>query len=92
MMILKIDEDTVLKIERAQYEVESRKDVIAQILSGNLKMNTEAFKKYHDDYQNHYAIYNQAKREMMNKYLKNTEYEGKSWNLDFESKELTIFD
>lgn len=92
MAIIKIDDETVLKIEQLQYEIESRKDVIAQALSGTINMRNDMFKKYHTEYQEYYKKYNKAKSEMVAKYMKGTEYEGKAWNLDFESQELTIFE
>lgn len=92
MTVIKIDEATVKEIERLQYEVEARKDVISQALNGNINMRNEMFKTYHEDYQEMFKAYNKAKQEMTDKYLKGTEYQGKYWNLDFLSGELTIVD
>lgn len=90
MMII-IDKIICENIEALQYEVESRKDVIIQALSGSVKMKSEMFDRYHKEYQEFFKKYNQAKSEMVKKYLPNEDGK-KSWSLDFNSCELTVED
>ena len=43
---IKIDEDISTKIEALQYEIDTRKDVIAFMIASDMNMETDAFKKY----------------------------------------------
>ena len=42
---IKIDEDISTKIEALQYEIDTRKDVIAFMIASDMNMETDAFKK-----------------------------------------------
>lgn len=75
------------KIEALQYEVESRKDVIAQIVAGSLVMKKESFDAYQNEYKQFFIQYNKAKQEMLDEYNVSNDT---MWSLDFNSKELTI--
>lgn len=90
-MIITIDKSICENIEALQYEVESRKDVIIQALSGSVKMKSDMFDDYHKKYQEFFKQYNQAKSEMIKKYLSNEDGK-KAWSLDFSSCELTVED
>lgn len=87
MQTIIVDEALCLKIEALQYEVESRKDVIAQILSGGFSINGTQFAQYQEEYKNFFIQYNKAKQELVNTYNIG---ENKSWNLNFGTRELTI--
>lgn len=75
------------KIEALQYEVESRKDVIAQIVAGSLVMKKESFDAYQNEYKQFFIQYNKAKQEMLDEYNVSNDA---MWSLDFNSKELTV--
>lgn len=86
-MKITISKEVVEKIEALQYEVESRKDVISQILANGFKITGESFAKYQDEYRKYFIQYNKAKQEMLDTYQipKDT-----AWNLSFSTCELTV--
>ena len=81
-----VDEALCLKIEGLQYEVESRKDIITQILTGGIHIQGDLFAAYQEEYKQFFIAYNKAKQELIDLYNIDT----KNWNLDFRSRELTI--
>lgn len=88
-MIIKIDSNICKNIEALQYEVESRKDIIVAVLSGTVSMKTDKFNDYHKEYQEYFKKYNQAKQDMVNKYI-DPSFKNKAWNLTFDTCELLI--
>jgi hypothetical protein len=86
-MTINVEKTLVEKIEALQYEVESRKDIISQILANGFKVAGDAFAKYQAEYKEYFIQYNKAKREMLDFYgVKSSS----SWNLDFASCVLTV--
>lgn len=89
MTKISIEKQYVDKIEALQYEVESRKDVIAQIIANGFKVTGDTFQKYQEEYRGFFVQFNKAKQEMLNDYgIGNN----KAWNLDFAKCELTVED
>ena len=86
-MTINVDKTLVEKIETLQYEVESRKDVISQILAKGFKVAGDAFAKYQAEYKEYFIQYNKAKREMLNAYGVDS---NSAWTLDFATCVLTI--
>lgn len=84
-----IDKETVENIEALQYEVESRKDVIAQILTSGAKIAGDTFREYQEEYRAQFIRYNRAKQQMLDACGIGA---GKAWSLDFASRELTVED
>lgn len=82
-----IDDSYVQKIERLQYEVESRKDVISQVLAGSITVVGELFDRYQKEYMDFYIQYQRAKNEMLRAYSINT---SNPWKLDFSTHELEM--
>ncbi len=82
-----IDETLCNKIEGLQYEVESRKDIITQILAGNFTVRGELFNQYQQEYKQFFIDYNKAKQEMLLQYDVGNNV---VWNLDFRTRTLTI--
>jgi hypothetical protein len=89
-VIIKIDEALRNKIQRYQYETEARKELIGFIATNpDLSSNqSEILARYEKEYMEFFKLYNEAKTEMINIYLKDITY--KSWNLDFYTCELTV--
>jgi hypothetical protein len=84
-----VDKNLVERIEALQYEVESRKDIISQILANGFKTAGDAFEKYQSEYKEFFIQYNKAKQEMLDAYnIPN----GAKWNLTFNNCELTVED
>jgi len=86
-MKIVVNKEIVEKIEALQYEVESRKDVITQMLSNGMNTESAMFAKYHNEYQEFFVMYNKAKQEMVNSVGIGN---GQSWNLDFATCELSV--
>lgn len=88
--VIKIGEDVRDHIQALQYEVESRKDLLAHMIQTGTDTGSEAFKRYEKEYQEYFVQYNIAKEALQNQVL-SPQVEGKliSWNLDFASCEVT---
>ena len=86
-MTINVEKTLVEKIETLQYEVESRKDVISQILANGFKVAGDTFAKYQAEYKEYFIQYNKAKREMLNTYGVDS---NSAWTLDFSTCVLTI--
>ena len=85
--VIKVDETIVTNIEKLQYEVESRKDVIVALLSTTFTVDNARFEAYQNEYREYFTRYNQAKHDMLIKYGVPSNV---NWNLDFASRELTV--
>lgn len=82
-MKIRISDDLCNYIESLQYEVNARKDLCAFMIDHGM-MESESFRKYHDEYIKCNAEYNVAKNTLTKEYgIKG------SWNLDFDTRELT---
>lgn len=88
MINIEISKELCDKIEALQYEVESRKDLIAFIISNDMKTSSSQFERYNQEYLEFYKKYNLAKQEMVRTYFPDVNY--LSWNLDFASRTVTI--
>lgn len=84
-----IDEELNDKIRYLQYEYESRKDIISYMISSGIDISNERFTRYQDEATEWFIQYNEAKKEMLDKYVGKS-YKG-SWNLDFDSATLTLY-
>lgn len=85
-----IDDAVIDEIEMLGYEYESRKSVVAEMLSSNMNTNTDSFKKYEREMLEFKIQFEQAKKEIEKIYVNPVE-NGSHWNLDYESKTLTIY-
>lgn len=88
--IVTVNEEVRDKIQALQYEVESRKDLLAHMIQTGTDIKSEAFRRYEREYQEFFVQYNMAKETLQNAVLA-PKVEGKlvSWNLDFASCEVT---
>lgn len=88
---IKIDEDITTKIEALQYEIDTRKDVIAFMIASDMNMETDAFKKYSKELTEFKVQYEEAKRVIEEDYVIPA-MEGKkcTWSLDFYTSEVSI--
>ena len=86
------DQDFITTLEALNYEVESRKEIIAFML-GSDYVNSEAFEKYQQQYQDFFIKYQLAKQQLEDTYVKPLNLPGKiEWNLNFGTGELTIYE
>jgi hypothetical protein len=88
MKIIIEDREFIKDLERLQYEVQARKNIIGYMLESNIK--NECFEQYHAEYLDFFTKYEKKKHEVEIFYVKPAKSNAKNWNLDFNSGELTI--
>lgn len=81
-----IEDSIASNIEILQYEVESRKEIIAQILSSMIHVQGSLFENYQKQYHEYFVAYNKAKSDMLKAYNIPA---SANWTLNFDTKELT---
>jgi hypothetical protein len=77
-------------MEALQVEKDSRANLITFMMNTNMG-NTEAFNKLQQEYLLFFMEYELAKRMLEKIYLKPKYEKIRSWNLDFRSKEITVY-
>jgi hypothetical protein len=85
--VIIVSEEDRNYVQRADVEMSSRQNLIGFMLAHNLDTSTEQFKKYEEEYKNAFLTMETAKEYISNTYLKGIN--AISWNLDYESCELT---
>lgn len=85
--IIMVSEEDRNMVQRADVEMSSRMNLIYFMLSRDMDVNNEKFKKYEQEYQEMFLVFEKAKNYISDKYLKNLN--ATSWSLDYESCELT---
>ena len=89
--IVKVEnQDFINLIESLHYEVNARKELISFIVSKDMGIDTNTFKKYNKEYMEFYIQYNEAKNKLEEMYVRTAVENPKDWNLDFDSGEITI--
>ena len=89
--IIKIEnQDFVNLIESLHYEVNARKELISFIVSKDMGIDTDTFKKYNKEYMEFYIQYMEAKNKLEEMYVRTAVENPMNWNLDFETGEVTI--
>lgn len=91
MRLLEIpnQEEIILILERANYEVQCRKSIINFMVSDGLN-ETENFKKYWNEYILYTKAYEQLKYEFQRDYIPK-DFSG-NWEIDFNTKEVKLYD
>jgi len=74
-------EDIIILLERAHYEVESRKNIIKLIIQDNLD---DYYSEYWEDYLLYLKTYNIIQNNFWNQYL--PQYKDKKYKIDFDSR------
>ncbi len=91
---LVVDEELSSFVEAANYEVNSRLDVISYMLSNNMSTGTDAFRSYQAELVEYKKKYELAKAEFERKvvtpYLDEHGIPKANWNLDFTSHTVTL--
>lgn len=93
--VIEIQRDLVDYIEGLQYEVDARRDIITFMLSNNMDTSSDAFERYHLEYQEFVIQYREAKKQLEDIFItdelkKEFGCVQLGWNLDFESGKLTV--
>lgn len=77
------------RLEALAYEVGSRKDLLSYMIQSGVKPTDDAFKAYHQEYQEFFVQYEEAKAAFQKEAV-DTLGPGLSWNLDFATRTLTV--
>ena len=88
MKIIIEDKQFIKELERLQYEVQARKNIVIYMLESNIQ--SENFQHYHDKYIEAFTAYEKKKAEVEPLFVKPANPKAKRWNLDFTTGELTI--
>ena len=88
MKIIIEDRAFIDDLERLQFEVQARQNIIGYMFDNNIK--SEVFDQYHAEYLDFFKQYEKKKSEVEMLYVKPAFPEAKNWNLDFATGELTI--
>ena len=85
---IQVSYEDSLELERLQYEIFTRKNILIYLIQSNSNKK-EYFNKYHQEYILLYKKYEQAKFILEKKYMSNFK-NFKRWDLDFNTQILTI--
>ena len=88
MKIIIADRNFIDDLERLQFEVQARQNIIGYILNNDIK--SETFDQYHAEYIDLFRQYEKKKLEVETLYVKPALPTATKWELDFETGELTI--
>lgn len=86
------DREFIEELERLQNEVQSRQFIITHILTSDIDINSKNFNFYQEEYSKYYNLYEKKKSDVERIYVKSNYPNAKSWNLDFISGELEIYE
>lgn len=78
-------QEIIILLERAHYEVETRKNIIKIILQDNLN---EYYQNYWEDYLLYLKTYDALQKNFQDQYLTNYNY--KKCIIDFDSKQIIL--
>lgn len=87
--VIKVEDAIIDEIEALGYEYETRKSVVAEMLSADMNTDTKAFETYQRELLEYKVKFEQAKREFQKMYVDPVEG-ATSWNLNYADKEVTI--
>lgn len=89
--IIKIDEKIRDLVESYDYELNARKELIAFMLSNNMEIDTDSFRKYQKEMNEFFVKFVTIKNEISNRYIiPITDGKEVNWKLDYASCEITI--
>lgn len=88
--VINVPEDVVLNIQTLAAQEESRKEIIAFMLSNKYETDTKQFQKFQTEYEEAYFKFSQAKQDFENQYVRTVIENPQSWNLDYATCSATI--
>ena len=90
-----INEEDRDYIQKLDIEMSSRQNLISFMISSNMNIETEQFKRYQAEYNEYFIQFEKSKRDIIEKkYLNSIDesLQNLAWNLDYASCELTYDD
>ena len=92
--VIEVDEELSNFVDAANYEVNSRLDVISYMLANNMTTTTDAFRSYQAELIEYKKKYDLAKAELekqvVTPFLDAHNIPKANWNLDFATHKITI--
>ena len=74
-------------LQRADLECSARMNLISFLMKNDIGITNARFQEYQDDYTKSFFVFENAKKDMENKYLAGKIYT--SWSLDYNTCKLT---
>ena len=91
IMTITIPEEVRNKVQKADIERSSRRDIITYIMEKDINISEERFKEYQKEYDEKFFEFEQAKDEIEKNYVvPATEGKASNWSLDYSSCVVTI--
>ena len=89
---IKIPKETRDYIQKLDNEIFARKSIIAYLIENNKNIiSNEQFKMYQDDYTKYFELFNKAKRDLTDTFIKPIAKSNNfTWHLDYKTCELVI--
>ncbi len=88
--IIKIPEELRNKVQKADIERSSRRDIITYILEKGIDISPERFDQYQHEYDEKYWAFEQGKQEIENNYVRQAIENPISWTLNYATCEVSI--
>lgn len=86
-----IPEELRDKVQRADIERSACRDIITYIIGKNdIDLSNERFLQYQQEYNNRFFAFENAKKEVERDYVKKNFNDAISWNLDYNTCEVTV--
>lgn len=87
------NEELYATLERLQYEIDGRKEIMGYLISNN-NMSTDAFRQYEAEYQQRFIEYQKVKQQFEDEIVRPAMADVNaltySWHLDFITKTVTV--
>ncbi len=84
------DKELVDRIANDFYQVNGRKEMFAYMVNADIRTDTNAYIHYHDEYMVYYIDDVKAKDELETRFVEPETDNLISWNIDFDTYELSI--
>lgn len=91
-MIAKIlvPDEIVNEIQALDVETSARRDLIAFMITNNMNVDTEQFNKYQMEYNKYFKLFDIAKTNFENDFVKAQYPTAENWELLYASREVVI--
>lgn len=91
-IVLPVPEEIVIDVQRADVERSSRRDILIYLMEHpEINVSEERRNKYQAEYDEKYKNFEQAKINFEHNFVQPAvNNQGISWNLDYNTKEVTI--
>ena len=88
--IINVPTEVLKNIQNLHTEVDSRKELIAFILTTNMPINSSNFNIYQNEYVKYYNLFEEAKNNFEQEYVRANVNNPISWSLNYKTSQVTI--